>query len=130
MASEGAESCCFWLQIRRSDRQARPPALHNGPYRPRVIRHVQPITEGVGEWRLATLQHTLSRERETVLSVIVLQALEKCVSARKLATEGGLDGGRWGQRQSATAAPRPTSPRDLKLCCTSSEDVTYIYEDV
>ena len=115
MASEGAESCCFWLQIRRSDRQARPPALHIGPYRPRVIRHVQPVTEGVGEWRVATLQHTLSRERETVLSVIVLQALEKCVSARTLASEGGLDGGRWGQRQSATAAPRPTSPRDLKM---------------
>ena len=88
---------------------------------------MQPLTEGVGEWRLATLQHTLSSERETLLSAGVFHALEKCVSARKLATEGGLDGGRWGQRQSATAAPRPTSPRAQKLCCTSSEDVTYIF---
>ena len=118
MASEGAESCCFWLQIRRSDRQARPPALRIGPYRPRVIRHVQPVTEGVGEWRLATLQHTLSSERETLLSAGVFHALEKCVSARKVASEGGLD---TGPERPLGARPRAqrqrqgrTSPREVE----------------
>ena len=51
------------------------------------------LTEGVGEWRLATLQHTLSREPETLLSVSVLDAIEKCVSARDVPFEGDLDAG-------------------------------------
>ena len=51
------------------------------------------LTEGVGEWRLATLQHTLSRERETLLSVSVLHALKTCVSARNVASEGDPDSG-------------------------------------
>ena len=93
VASKGAAWWCFWRQILRSDRQARPPALSILPYRPRVIRHVRLLTEGVGEWRLATLQHTLSREPETLLSVSVLDAIEKCVSARDVPFEGDLDAG-------------------------------------
>ena len=93
VASERAAWWCCWWQILRPDRRLRPPALSSLPYRPRVIRHVRPLTEGVGEWRVATLQHTLSRERETLLSVSVLHALEKGVSARNVASEGGLDAG-------------------------------------
>ena len=93
MASERAAWWCCWWQILRPDRRLRPPALSSLPYRPRVIRHVRPLTEGVGEWRLATLQHTLSRERETLLSVSVLHALKTCVSARNVASEGDPDSG-------------------------------------
>ena len=93
VASERAAWWCCWWQILRSDRRARPPALSSLPYRPRVIRHVRPLTEGVGEWRVATLQHTLSRERETLLSVSVLHALKTCVSARNVASEGDPDSG-------------------------------------
>ena len=98
VASERAAWWCCWWQILRPDRRLRPPALSSLPYRPRVIRHVRPLTEGVGEWRVATLQHTLSRERETLLSVSVLHALKTCVSARNVASEGDPDStrnGRW-----------------------------------
>ena len=93
VASERAAWWCCWWQILRPDRRLRPPALSSLPYRPRVIRHVRPLTEGVGEWRVATLQHTLSRERETLLSVSVLHALKTCVSARNVASEGDPDSG-------------------------------------
>ena len=91
VASERAAWWCCWWQILRPDRRLRPPALSSLPYRPRVIRHVRPLTEGVGGWRVATLQHTLSRERETLLSVSVLHALKTCVSARNVASEGDPD---------------------------------------
>ena len=93
VASERAAWWCCWWQILRPARRLRPPAVSSLPYRPRVIRHVRPLTEGVGEWRVATLQHTLSRERETLLSVSVLHALKTCVSARNVASEGDPDSG-------------------------------------
>ena len=119
VASERAAWWCCWWQILRPDRRLRPPALSSLPYRPRVIRHVRPLTEGVGEWRLATLQHTLSREPETLLSVSVLDAIEKCVSARDVPFEGDLDAGperplgvvrtRFSPKLSSSASAKPPS---------------------
>ena len=113
VASERAAWWCCWWQILRPDRRLRPPALSSLPYRPRVIRHVRPLTEGVGEWRVATLQHTLSRERETLLSVSVLHALEKGVSARNVASEGGLDAG---PERPLGARPRAQRLRLSTIC--------------
>ena len=85
---------------------------------------MRPLTQGVGEWRLATLQHTLSRERETLLSVSVLHALKTCVSARNVASEGDPDSsperplGAWPTGQLGEAVAQLLNfPEKTKLSC-------------
>ena len=119
VASERAAWWCCWWQILRPARRLRPPAVSSLPYRPRVIRHVRPLTEGVGEWRLATLQHTLSSERETLLTQCrrVSRPREMCLGTQsRLRGRSGHGPGTAAGRpaQGATAAPRQTSPREVE----------------
>ena len=81
MASERAAWWCCWWQILRPDRRLRPPALSSLPYRPRVIRHVRPLTEGVGEWR-SPLSNTPCRGSERHCSVSACFTPSKKVSQR------------------------------------------------